>query len=58
MIDGLGEGAVNDAEFLGYLSGVRKKFAHPDSLIVIVMLFELVFRGTNGEAFLSGRSFP
>ena len=54
MIDGLSEGAVYDTKLLGDLSGVRKKFAYPESLIVIIVLFELILRGTNGEAFLPG----
>ena len=40
MIDGLGEGAVNDTKLFGYLGGVREEFADPDSLIVVVMFIK------------------
>ena len=53
MIDGLGEGAIYNAELLCYLSGVWKELTYPDSLIVVVVFFELILRRADWKAFLS-----
>ena len=55
MIDGLGEGAVNDAEFLGYFCGVWEEFTDPNTLVVVVVFLKIILRGAERQPFLSGR---
>ena len=46
VVDGLGEGAVDDAQFLRHGCGMRKQLAHPDALVIVVVFGELVLAGS------------
>ena len=50
MVDGFGKRRVHNAEFFDDSGCVRKQFADPNALVVIVMFGELVFTRTDRQA--------
>ena len=53
VIDGLGKGRVHHAEILHHLRSMRKKFTYPDSVLIILLPREFVFRRTHRESILT-----
>ena len=52
VIDCFGESAVYDTKFLGNFGGVREEFADPNSLVIVVFLFEFILGRAKGKGLL------
>ena len=54
VVDGLGVHRFDDAEVFGHFFSVGKEFGNPCAIGMVGDFFKLVFRGRDGETFLTG----
>ena len=53
VVDGLGEGAIDNSQFLRHLGRVGQQFTDPDAAVVVFVLGESIFTWTNWQRLLT-----